>query len=111
MRGKDGAEVPLADPGDAYRSGEFRLFRTDVYALRVKAVRLQQPDEFAASAANVDDGAGHGRRKQGTDVTPVDKSSRLAAASVLRGIGLVETVPQVGQASCSHNQILLRYCL
>jgi len=113
MLGENGAEVPLADPGHACRAGECRLLWTDVYAFRVKAVRLKQPDEFAASAANVDDGTGHGRRKQGTDVTPVNKSSRLAAAaaSVLRGVGLVETVPRVGQASCSHNQILLGYSL
>src|SRR5487761_1071561 len=111
MRGENDAEVRLADLGHACRAGQCRLLRTDVYALGVKAVRPQQPDEIAASAAEVDGGACRGRWQQGTDVTPVDKSSRLAAAAagVLRGVRLVQTAPQMGQASCSHSWILLRY--
>src|ERR1700688_1083915 len=111
MRGEDGAEVPLADPGHACCAGECRLFRTDVYALRVKAVRLHHPDELAAPAAKIDDGPGRGRRQQGTDVTPVNKRSRLvcAAADVLCGVCLVETAPQIGQVLRSHLQILSGY--
>ena len=80
MRGENGAEVPLADPGHPCRAGQCRLLRADIDAFRVEAVRLQQPDELAAPAAKVDDGSGRGRRQQGTDVAPVDESSRLAAA-------------------------------
>ena len=103
--GEDGAEVPLPDPGHARGAGERRLFRADVYALRVEAVYLQQPDELAAAAAKVDDGAGRGRWQQRTDITPVDKSSRLVAVAVgvLSGVRLVETAPQIGQAHRSHN--------
>ena len=81
MRGEDGAEISLADPGHARRAGECRLLRTDVYALRVKAVQLQQPDELAAPAANVDDGPGCRRRQHRADVTPVNKSSRFVSAT------------------------------
>jgi len=85
MRGKDGAEVSLTDPGHACRAGQGHLLRTDIDALRVKAIRLQQPDELTPPAANIDDGSGCGRRQQGTDVPPVNKSSRrlLTAACVL----------------------------
>jgi hypothetical protein len=63
LRGQDGAEVPLADPGHAGRVGECGLLRADIDALRVKAVCLQQPDEFAAPAAKVDDRSCRGRRQ------------------------------------------------
>jgi hypothetical protein len=67
------------------------LVRTDVYAFRVKAVQLHQPDQGAVPAAKVDDGSGCGRWQQGPDVTPINKSSRLvsAAAGVLGGVRLV----------------------
>jgi hypothetical protein len=102
---EDGTEVPLADLGHACCAGKCRLFRTDVYALGVKAIHLQQPDEVAAPTAKVDDWPGRGRCQQGTDVTPVSESSCFvsAAASVLCGVRLVETAPQVGQANRSHS--------
>jgi hypothetical protein len=81
MRGENSAEVPLADPGHPGRAGECRLLRTDIDALRVKAVRVQQPDELTAPAAKIDDGSGRGRRQQGTDVTPVNETSRLVPAT------------------------------
>jgi hypothetical protein len=81
MPGENYAEIPLPDPGHARRAGQCRLLRTDVDALRVKTVHLQQPDEFAASAANVDDGPGCRPWQHGTDVTPVNKSSCLVSAT------------------------------
>ena len=51
MRGENSAEVSLADTGHACRAGQCRLFRTDIDTFRVKAVRLQQPDELVAPAA------------------------------------------------------------
>jgi hypothetical protein len=62
MRGEDGAEVPLPDPGYASCAGEYPMLRTDTDALGVKAVGLQQLDELAVPAAKVDDGPGRGRR-------------------------------------------------
>jgi hypothetical protein len=44
---------------------------------RVKAVRLQQPDELAAPAATIDDGSGRRPRQQGTDLASENGSSRL----------------------------------
>jgi hypothetical protein len=47
----------------------------------VRALRLQQPNEFAATTANVCYAADHGRQ-QGTDVTPMPKSSWLVLSAV-----------------------------
>jgi hypothetical protein len=80
LLGQHGAEVPLADPGHAGRAGEGRLLRTDIDALCVKTICLQQPDELAAPAAKVDDRSGLGRRQKGTNVTSEDKSRRLVSA-------------------------------
>jgi len=105
LRGEDGSEISLTDPGHACRMGQCHLFRTDVYALRVKAVRLQQPDELTPSTAKVDHGSGRGCRQQRADVAPVDESSRSpsAAADMLCGVCLIKTAPQVVQSSCSHD--------
>jgi hypothetical protein len=104
MRGENGTEVPLANPGHACCPSKRYLLGADIYALRVEAVRLHQSDEVAAPAANVYDRASRGRRKQRMDVTSIDKSSRLAAAvaDVLGRVGLVKTAAQVGQATYGH---------
>ena len=71
----------MSDPSRACCAGVRRLYRTDVYALHVKAIHLHQPDEVAAPAAKVDDGSGRGWRQHGTAVALVDKSSRLVSAA------------------------------
>ena len=85
IRGAKAAEVPVADPSQPCCAGECRLVRTDIDALRVKAVRLRQPDEATAPTAQVNDESDRGWRRRGTDVTQVNKSSRLGsvAAEVL----------------------------
>ena len=65
MPGEDSAEVSLTDPGYACGMGEGRLLWTDIDALCVKTIRLQQPDELAPPAAYIDDGADRGRRQRG----------------------------------------------
>jgi hypothetical protein len=83
MRGAAGAEVSLTDTGHAFCVDVCRFYRTDADTLRIKAVRLQQPNQLTAPAPKIDDAPGYGRRQQGTDVTPVSKSSRLASACAL----------------------------
>jgi len=102
---------PLADLANTYCAGDRDLLRADIYALRVEVVRLEQSNEIAASVAEVDDGFGLPRQQQGTDVTPVDKSSRLAGtADVLGGVRLVEPVSERGELfSECHSMILLDY--
>jgi len=79
MGDENGAEIPLADPVHTRGAGERHLLRTDIYAFRFKAVRLQQSDELVTSTAKIDDGSGRRPRQQGTDVALVNENSRLVS--------------------------------